>query len=434
MLEISTFEEPKSFKPTAKISVRQSLRASTADGGLSTIFSNITGGVLLSNFLLDLDATPVQIGMLASLPMLTNLLQPLGALLSNRTNSRHQYGLWVFLPSRLVWLLLVIGIVGVDRYDWLSGYLVYLTLALVLASNILGALGSASWMSWLAALVPPRLRGRYYSIRNIVASLANLLCLPIASFVVSHWYGREIAGYGIVLSVGVLAGLASLGCQQLMIDINPQDYQSEEQQQESLFAGLTAALENPNLVIFLLYFSLWAFAVNLSTPFFNLYMLANLKVNLDWVTLFSSLGSGANMLMLLVWGRVIDRFGNRRLLVIAGLAIAMMPLFWLLTGLAQVQAQLWICLAIFHIIWGGLWAAIDLGNNNIQIAIVPIEHHATFFAIAAAVAGISGALGATVGGFLAQYAHYDGLFGVFSVSAMLRLVAVIPLLFVHESS
>ncbi len=429
MLEICADE---AVIPAARVSVRQSLRASTADGGLSTIFSNITGGVLLSNFLIDLGATPVQIGMLASLPMLTNLLQPLGALLSNRTNSRHNYGIWIFLPSRLLWLLLVAGIIFVDRSDLSSGHLVYLTLALVLTSNILASLGSASWMSWLAALVPPKLRGRYYSIRNLVCSLANLLCLPISSFIISNWNGSEIAGYGIVLGFGILAGLASLGCQQFMIDINPQDYQSKEQRQESLFVGLTAPLENPNLVVFLIYFALWAFAVNLSTPFFNLYMLDHLDIDLTWVTLFSSLASGANMLMLLVWGRLSDRFGNRSLLVFAGLAISMMPLFWLLTGLEQVQAQLWVCLAIFHIIWGGIWAAIDLGNNNIQIAIVPIEHHATFFAIAAAVAGISGALGATAGGLLAQDAHYDGILGVFALSAMLRLVAIVPLLFVRE--
>jgi MFS family permease len=432
MLEISADGAAKQVKPGVKVSVRQSLIASTFDGGLSTVFSNITGGVLLSNFLFDLGASPVEIGMLASLPMLTNLLQPLGALLSNRTTSRRDYGLWIFLPSRLLWLLLVAGIVCVDRADAQPKQLVYLTLALLLTTNILGALGGASWMSWLAALVPRQLRGRYYSKRNIVSSLANLLCLPIGSFIVSNWHGTEIAGYGIALGIAILFGLVGLGCQQLAIDINPQDYRSPAQQEEPLFAGLTAALADRNLVIFLIYFALWAFAVNLSTPFFNLYMLDNLDVDLNWVTLFSSIGTATNMLMLLIWGRVIDRFGSRRLLLGAGLMVVMMPLFWLLAGLPQVQAQLWIYLAVFHVFWGGMWAAIDLGNNNIQIEIVPIEHHATFFAIAAAVAGISGALGTTMGGVLMQSARYEGLFGVFSLSAMLRLVAIIPLLFVRE--
>jgi MFS family permease len=430
VLEISTQGEAQEAK--ARTSVRQSLRASTADNGLSTVLSNITGGVLLSNFLLDLGATPIQIGMLNSLPMLTHLLQPLGALLSNRTNSRHKYGLWIFLPARLLWLLLLADIIFVDRYHGASKQLVSLTLVLLSASNILAALGSASWMSWLAALVPPTIRGRYYGIRNIAAGLANLICLPIGSFIISHWRGSETAGYGIVLGIGIVAGLGSLGCQQFMIDVNPQDYQSQEQQEASWLEGVTAALADSNLVILLIYFAIWAFAINLSTPFFNFYMLENLHVELTSLALFSSLGHAANTLMLLVWGPMIDRVGSRPVLILAGLVLAMMPLFWLLTNRGPVQTHLWICLVIFHLIWGGIWAAADLGNTNIQIAIVPIEHHATFFALAAAVVGVCGALGTTVGGFMIQQARYEGILGVFAISAILRLVAIGPLLLVKE--
>ena len=436
MLEMDAQDADKKIK----ISVRTSLRASTIDGGLSTVFSNITGGVLVSSFLLDLGASPFEIGMLASLPMITNLLQPLGALLSNRTNSRHDYGIWTFLPSRLLWLILLIGIIFRSTIPDFSSQLVYLTLILVVVSNILAALGSASWMSWLAALVPPKLRGRYYSVRNIVSNIASLLCLPIASFVISNWQGGTIAGYGIVLSVSILAGLASLTCQHFMIDINPQNYQKnyqiedkQEDDQVNIFTNLIAPFKDRNLVIFLIYFGLWGFAVNLSTPFFNLYMLENLNVDITWVTLFNSLSSGANMLMLLVWGRQSDRVGNRPLLIFAGLAIAITPLFWLLTGIVQVQSQLWTYLLIFHLFLGGTWAAIDLGTNNIQIAIAPIQHQATFFAIASAVAGVGSALGTTAGGTLAQYAHYEGVFGIFFLSAILRLTALIPLLFVHEN-
>lgn len=442
---IETYTEER--EQALKVSVRTSLRASTIDGGLSTVFSNVTGGVLLSSFLLNLGASPFEIGMVASLPMLANLLQPLGALLSNRSNSRHDYGIWTFLPSRLIWLVLLISIVLREAIPDFSEYLVYLTLTLVVVSSILAALGSASWMSWLAALVPSKLRGRYYSIRNVVSNIASLLCLPIASFIISHWQGGAIAGYGIVLSISILAGLTSLACQQFMVDINPQKYQTacqveykpennQTNYQANLFNSLINNLISPfkdsNLIIFLIYFALWGFAVNLSTPFFNLYMLDNLKVDITWVTLFSSLSSGANMLMLLVWGRLSDRVGNRPLLIFAGLAIAITPLFWLFAGLSQVQSQLWIYLLIFHLFLGGTWAAIDLGSNNIQIAIAPIQHHATFFAIASALAGVGSALGTTAGGILAQYAHYEGIFGVFFLSAILRLVAIVPLLFLRE--
>ena len=164
-----------------KVSVRTSLRASSIDGSLSTVFSNITGGVLLSSFLIDLGASPFEIGMVASLPMIANLLQPLGALLSNRSHSRLDYGIWTFLPSRLLWLILLICIIlretNTDFSSNFSKELIYLTLALVIISNILAAMGSASWMSWLAALVPAKLRGRYYSVRSIVSNITGLLLI-----------------------------------------------------------------------------------------------------------------------------------------------------------------------------------------------------------------------------------------------------------------
>jgi len=440
-LIIETYVEEKK---ELKVSVRTSLRASSIDGGLSTVFSNITGGVLLSSFLIDLGANPFEIGMAASLPMLASLLQPLGALLSNRSRSRHDYGIWTFLPSRLLWLVLLVGIILRGTSTDFSRELVYLTLTLVIISNILAAMGSASWMSWLAALVPAKLRGRYYSVRSIVSNITGLLCLPIASFMITNWQGGSITGYGLVLSMGILAGVASLTCQHLMIDINPQKYQAKyqtesekEHAQTNLFNNLSnnliAPFQDRNLIFFLIYIAIWGFAINLSTPFFNLYMLENLGVDITWVTLFSSLSSGANMLMLLVWGRLSDRIGNRPLLIFVGIAIAITPLFWLLTGISQVREQLWLYLIIFHLFLGGTWAAIDLGTNNIQIGIAPIKHHATFFAIVSAIAGVSSALGTTLGGTLAQYAHYEGIFGVFFLSAILRLVAIIPLLFVHEN-
>jgi len=440
-LIIETYLEEKK---ELKVSVRTSLRASSIDGSLSTVFSNITGGVLLSSFLIDLGANPFEIGMAASLPMLASLLQPLGALLSNRSRSRHDYGIWTFLPSRLLWLVLLVGIILRGTSTDFSRELVYLTLTLVIISNILAAMGSASWMSWLAALVPAKLRGRYYSVRSIVSNITGLLCLPIASFMITNWQGGSITGYGLVLSMGILAGVASLTCQHLMIDINPQKYQAKyqtesekEHAQTNLFNNLSnnliAPFQDRNLIFFLIYIAIWGFAINLSTPFFNLYMLENLGVDITWVTLFSSLSSGANMLMLLVWGRLSDRIGNRPLLIFVGIAIAITPLFWLLTGISQVREQLWLYLIIFHLFLGGTWAAIDLGTNNIQIGIAPIKHHATFFAIVSAIAGVSSALGTTLGGTLAQYAHYEGIFGVFFLSAILRLVAIIPLLFVHEN-
>jgi len=78
---------------------------------------------------------------------------------------------------------------------------------------------------------------------------------------------------------------------------------------------------------------------------------------------------------------------------------------------------------------GGTWAAIELCSNNIQMEVAPLEHPSTY-AIAAAVAGVCGALGTTAGGIIAQVAHLGGLPGLFALCCAIG--RSVTLLFVRE--
>ncbi|MEO0934280.1 MAG: MFS transporter, partial [Cyanobacteria bacterium J06641_2] len=214
----------------SKNDIRKSLKASTADGVFAAVFDITTTGILLSNFLVELGANAVQIGMLSSIPMLVNLLQPLGAYLSERIDSRHSYCLWTHGAARFIWFFLALAI-GAASWGWgdlHNHQLVVLTLLTILASHVLTALGSASWLSWMAMLVPRKLRGRYFGLRNSLASFTKLIYVPIAGLIVSFWPGGAIQGFGVVLLIGLLAGGASLACQFLKTDINPQSHNYSE--------------------------------------------------------------------------------------------------------------------------------------------------------------------------------------------------------------
>lgn len=416
----------------SKAEIRSSLKASTLDGVLATLFQGITGGVLLSGFLLELGASPVELGMLSSMPLLVNLLQPLGAYLADRTKSRHWYSLWTFAPARLLWLILALGIGWIGWTRGAEHQLISLTLAIVLVTHLVGALGSASWLSWMTVLVPKQLRGRYFGFRNSAASLTNLIGVPLLGLAVSIWPGGKFAGYGVILVVGVVLGMLSLVCQFFMSDVNPQTVQLTDSGLTQLNGSLRAFsfLKDANFLKFLLYFGMWSFAVNVSAPFFNLYMLHDLAIDVSVVTIYNSLTAGANMLMLVAWGKLADRIGNRPLLITVGVLVALTPLLWLGTGTDLIS--LWVWLPLLHLVGGGTWAAIDLCSNNLQMEIAPPLHQSTHFAIAAAVAGVAGAVGITTGGFLATLAGAGSLPGLFVLSGILRLVALLPLFFVQE--
>ena len=441
-----------------KDAIRTSLRASTVDSAFAAVYTITTTGILLSNFLVELHASPVAIGMLTSIPMLVNLIQPVGAYLSERITSRFRYSLWTNGPARLVWLILVLGIVAFSWGLVNSHQLVILTLGILVVSNLFNGLGGASWLSWMAQIVPRRLRGRYFGLRNSVGSLTNLICVPLAGLAISKWYGGAIQGYGVVVFVGIVSAIASLGCQYFQLDINPQqqnalpdgisenkalsievvdsDLPTENTKTNSdLALSLNSSTANSilkdfNFLMFLLYFGSWVFAVNLSAPFFNYYLLDTLDIDVSWVTIYGSLRAGATLVMLILWGKLADKIGNRPILIFVGLVLAVTPLLWLLIGNSQLDIWLW--LPLLHILLGVTWAGIDLCNNNIQLGIAPVKHQAIYFAIAAAVAGVSGALGTTIGGFVAQFSIYGGLLGLFAISVIFRLLALIPLAFVRE--
>ncbi|WP_414515465.1 MFS transporter [Nostoc sp. PCC 9305] len=448
---------PTSISPNSRIpkdTIRTSLKASTADSVLASVYSLGTGGILLSNLLVELGASPVVFGMLCSIPMLVNLIQPLGAYLSERSTSRFQYSLRTHGIGRLLWLILVIGIASASWGLVDTHQLVILTLLIVLFSNLLGGLGTASWLSWVAMIVPRRLRGRFFGTRNSAANLTTLVCVPMAGLVVSHWYGGSLQGYGIVLLVSVVFGLMGLGCQYFQVDINPRSQntyygkltpsaiQSEVVKEESSEVAQSihppqeqstnSIWKNSNFLIFLLYFSFWTLAVNLSSPFFNLYMLDTLDLDVSYVTIYNSFQAAATLLMLILWGKLADKIGNRPILICIGILVGVTPLLWL--GISVNRLDIWLWLPLLHILIGGTWAAIDLCNNNIQLAIAPTKNQSIYFAIAAAAAGVSGALGTTIGSFIAQFTQSGGLLSLFVLSALFRLVALVPLMFLQEPS
>jgi hypothetical protein len=113
-----------------------------------------------------------------------------------------------------------------------------------------------------------------------------------------------------------------------------------------------------------------------------------------------------------------------------GILVALTPLLWLEAGTAPIF--LWVWFPLLHIVGGATWAAIELCSGNLMMSVTPLRNQSLYFAIAAAVPGITGAMGITAGGFVASMTNFGGLPTVFALSAVLRLFALLPLIFVHE--
>jgi MFS family permease len=436
-IESQTASPSRATIPTSEI--RRSLKASSIDGVFAAVFTNLTSGVLLSNFLVNLQASSFEIGILSAIPMLANIVQPFGAWLSDRFNSRLRYCSSIYFPARFIWVFLLLGIALYSRDIIDDRAMAIWTMVVVALSHLLGGLGSAAWLSWMAVLVPRQLRGRYFGIRNTAANLTNLIVVAIAGFWVANYPRGELEGFAIALVAGIVAGFISMACQWQMVDVNPQNQLSSATDKGEGNSTLQTATQPESAIatiakdrhfqIFLIYFSLSMFSLNLSAPFFNLYLLQDLSIDLSWVTLYNSLTSAANLALLIPFGRWSDAIGNRIPLVGMGLVMAILPLLWLFVGTDSLS--LWLGLPLLYMLNGGASAAIDLCINNLQIEISHHQHQAQYFGITAAISGISGALGTVVGGGLVGIDGLGGLTGLFAISSILRLLSPIPLLWLQ---
>jgi Na+/melibiose symporter-like transporter len=262
--------------------------------------------------------------------------------------------------------------------------------------------------------------------------LTNLIGVPLMGLAVSKWPGGSLQGFGAVLVLGVVFATLSLVFQFWMTDVNPHLVHAADSDTDhrSPWGKVFSFLKDANFLRFLLYSALWSFAVNISAPFFNLYLLGDLNIDVSVVTIYNSLGAVANLLMLLLWGKLADRVGNRPLMIVVGILVAVTPLLWLEAGTSPIF--LWAWFPLLHLLAGATWAAIDLCSGNMMMSVTPLRNQSFYFAIAAAVPGITGAIGITTGSFVATVTGLGGLPTVFALSAVLRLFALLPLIFVHE--
>ncbi len=430
--------------------ITTSLKASIMDALFSEVFMVTTTGILLSNFLIELGGSSIVFGMLFSIPNAVSLVQLLGAYLSELTTSRFHYSLLTHGLSRLVWLFLVIGIVAHSLGQINSHQLINLTLVVILLSNSLDALGIPSWISWMARIVPEDIRGRFFGLRNGTLSLMNLICLPLLGLFISKFPGGTFQGFGIILVLGILSGVISLGCQYLQVDINPQmenasfttasditktaSNQAERiqfflsKQVSSIMAGIQQ--HNSNFLIFVFYFSCWMLTFNLIDPFLTYYMLHNLKLDVSLVTLYGTIHRIGYLLASIFWGYLSDKIGNLFILRIVVITGAIIPLLWM--NVSPTWFNIFIYLPMLNFLRGGVLAGATICNNNIQIAISPVKQQSIYVAIINAMGGISSAIGITIGGFIAEDSSWGGSFVLFKVSAFLILLVLIPLAFVKE--
>jgi len=351
------------------------------------------------------------VGLVGALPVVAQVLQLAGAFLTARFGHRRTALVAVAL-SRQAFLPLVLLPVLPLGPDARRGLL----LVAAGAHHGLGIVANNAWNAWMGELVPGRARGRYFGRRTAWCTVAGGALAFAAGLALDR--GQRAAAAGPVLQA--LAGLASVaGAASVVLMARQHAGPPRREPARWMIGAMARPLHDARARRMLVYAVAWNGACGLSAPFFTLYLLRDLGTG---YALLAAQGAGlaaAKIASAAGWGRIVDRAGARRVLVVCTAGLALSPWAWLASG----PGRLW-PLAIETALGGILLGGQGVASFALPLEVAPARERPFYLAAVAAAGGAAFAATSAAGGSLVAAASGSPLRALLVGGGVLRLGAV----------
>ena len=191
--------------------LRRGLRLSVAASSLGMVFFAVILNMPFQMLLEALGASGFIIGLFGTIRQLALLAQIPGSLLMEHLKRRKVawavlgviHRLLVLVPAWLAWR---------RPHDPDT---VFLILAAIAVSFVIESLAAPAWTSWMADLVPPSVRGRFWGRRQAVVSIVSLAAIAGAGWLLDFFRTRgdqetALAGFSLLLVVAAIFGVGDI--------------------------------------------------------------------------------------------------------------------------------------------------------------------------------------------------------------------------------
>jgi MFS family permease len=333
-----------------------------------------------------------------------------GALLVERIGHRKEVTVWagggVARVMIIILALLPLGLTGPA--------LIYVAIMISVIRDTFGNLAYPAWMAIIAEIIPISGRGRYFGTRNFAMGVIAMAVTLLAGELITR--ANKPAGYQIAFGFAFVVGLMSTySFAHLRVSKAP-PAAPQGVAALTLPALLRDLWKHPAFLTLAGVSALWNFSLNVAGPFFNVYLVQNLYATATMVGFLAVVSTIASLLVQHKLGELADKWGPRRMQLISGFLIPILPFSWLLV------TSPWHIVPI-NILSGVLWGAYNLAAFNYLLAITPAEQRARYSALFQLIVTVALAAGAAVGSIIiSSPLAYKG---VFLGSGIGRLTAAI---------
>ncbi len=433
--------------------LRRALTVITAAWLFGAVWITATAGAPLTLFAKHLGATEFQFGVLSALPFLASLLSMPASVLIERTGERKRIFLWAFYIQRFLWVPIALApLILISWFPDRRGGAMLLFLVLMFLMHAGQATGGPAWVSWMADIVPNRLRGRYFSRRRQLGLLPAIPAALAVGFLLDYFapHGGGSAGEfatlkwcAIIFLVAALFGLMDIHLFQYVPDVR-----MKPRHHVPLRRIFSRPLRDRQFMWFAGFVGTMIFAISFMGQFVTLYLIEKLHVTSTQTQMMLLVAPMLGQLLVLhAWGKAVDRMGKKPVLVVASLGLVPVGFGW--------------CFMDAHLAWLSyglsaagvmLWSGVEVANFNLVLEFCGSQGDpdrengggSSYVAINSVIINIAGCLGGLSAGLIAYgmrhwsweipgfktITYFEVLF---AISGALRLFAVLAFLpHIHE--
>lgn len=365
------------------------------DSGWATVCGALFGGVVLAGYAIQAGAGPFQIGLLAAIPYIVQVLQIPTTWLVERYGQRKRLSVLLLGGGRLIILALALLPLMPS-----SSAAVPLLLLGKLGICALSAVAACALNSWMHQLLQGQPLGSFFARRLIAGTVLGCAFTLAAGWLVGHPpLGDVNLAFAVAFAGSGLAGLVST----YYLARCPEPPMSRAGPPVSMRAKLAAPFRDANFRRLMVMLGGWNFASNFAAPFLTLYLIQQLGYGIEIVTQLWVVNQVANALTLYAWGRVSDRLSNKAVLSIA------LPVFFICTvALVFARAgapyglQLGLLVAV-HAVMGVVGGGIGLATGNLGLKLAPAGEGTSYLAAVGLVSSTAGGLAPLIAGAAAEW-------------------------------
>jgi MFS family permease len=374
--------------------LEEAKRLLVRDSAWATVCGALFGGVVLAGYAVQAGAGPFEIGLLAAIPYLAQVLQLPATLFVDRYGRRKQVSVLLLGGARLI--ILALALLPLWPTDSTSVLWLLLGKFGICAFS---AIAGCAVNSWIHQLLSGQPLGQFFSRRLFAGTALGCVFTFGAGWLVEHPpRGEANLAYALAFAGSGLAGLVST----VYLARCPEPTQQRAGPAVSVRRKLAAPFKDRGFRHLLVMLGGWNFASNFAAPFLTVYLLQQLGYGMGTVTTLWVVSQVANAVTLYAWGRVSDRLSNKAVLSVA------LPVFFACTvALVFARAgapyglQLPLLVA-FHLLMGVVGGGIGLATGNLGLKLAPAAEATSYLAAVGLVSSAAGGIAPLVAGALAS--------------------------------